>query len=113
MNHGYTPSENDKSVLVWNSLFIDEEDIEYAVKNRYSVLLTETSGTSTFELIHRMLKLGYELETLEEPHIIDGSEPGVKLTLNPHLYAKFIYTNKVALGNSYADIKEDDEWEGK
>lgn len=87
--HNYTLLKDDKSTLFWNSCFIDDEDIQYAIAHRFNVLYTETSCTDTFKLINKMLRNGYVLEIIEDPRsfISDGKE----ISLEPALYAKFIY----------------------
>ena len=87
--HNYTLLKDDKSTLFWNSCFIDDEDIQYAITHRFNVLYTETSCTNTFKLINKMLRNGYVLEIIEDPRsfISDGKE----IPLEPALYAKFIY----------------------
>ena len=40
--------KNDNTTLLFNSCFVDDEDIEYAYKHRINVLYTYTICTNTF-----------------------------------------------------------------
>ena len=78
----------DEETLLFNSCFVDDEDIEYAHKHRFNVLYTETRYTDTFSLINRFTKMGYKMEIVEEQHKApDG------IALEPKLYAKFVLTD--------------------
>lgn len=87
--HYYTTMKDDRNTLLWNSCFVDDEDIQYAIEHRFNVLYTATTCTDTFKLINKMLKKGYLLEIIEEENyfISDGKQ----IPLEPTLHAKFIY----------------------
>ena len=85
--HDYKLMKNDNTTLLFNSCFVDDEDIEYAYKHRFNILYTETSCCDTFKLIKKLMDLGYTLEVIEkEQFSFDG-----RIKLNPILYAKFIH----------------------
>lgn len=83
--HNYQLLKNDNTTLLFNSCFIDKEDIQYAVEHRFNILYTETNCTDTFLYISQLLDLGYTLEVIKHPQYAQG------LKLNDKLYAKFIY----------------------
>lgn len=83
--HDYKLMNDDNTTLLFNSCFVDDEDIEYAYKHRFNILYTETSCCDTFKLINKLMDLGYTLEVIKEPIKWQG------LNLEPKLYAKFIY----------------------
>ena len=82
--HDYKPMKEDNTTLLFNSCFVDDEDIEYAYKHRFNILYTETCCTNTFTLIKKFTDHGYTLDIVEKP-VKEGN-----LTLEPKLYAKFI-----------------------
>ena len=85
--HNYKLMEEDNTTLLFNSCFVDDEDIEYAYKHRFNILYTETSCCDTFKLIKKLMDLGYTLEVIEkEQFSFDG-----RIKLNPMLHAKFIH----------------------
>ena len=85
--HDYKLMKEDNTTLLFNSCFVDDEDIEYAYKHRFNILYTETSCCDTFKLIKKLMDLGYTLEVIEkEQFSFDG-----RIKLNPILYAKFIH----------------------
>lgn len=85
--HDYKLMKNDDTTLLFNSCFVDDEDIEYAYKHRFNILYTETSCCDTFKLIKKLMDLGYTLEVIEkEQFSFDG-----RIKLNPTLHAKFIH----------------------
>ena len=83
--HNFKLLKDDNTTLLFNSCFIDKEDIQYAVDHRFNILYTETSCTDTFSYISQLLDLGYTLEVIKHPQYAQG------LKLNDKLYAKFIY----------------------
>ena len=83
--HDFRPGKDDKNTILFNSVFVDDDDIEYAINHKFNVLYTETRCTDTFELISKFLKRGYTLEVIE----IENNVGMMKL--DPKLYAKFIY----------------------
>lgn len=46
--HDYKLMKNDNTTLLFNSCFVDDEDIEYAYKHRTNVLYTYIICTDTF-----------------------------------------------------------------
>ena len=85
--HDYKLMKEDNTTLLFNSCFVDDEDIEYAYKHRFNILYTETSCCDTFKLIKKLMDLGYTLEVIEkEQFSFDG-----RIKLNPTLHAKFIH----------------------
>ena len=85
--HDYKLMKEDNTTLLFNSCFVDDEDIEYAYKHRFNILYTETSCCDTFKLIKKLMDLGYTLEVIEkEQFSFDG-----RIKLNPMLHAKFIH----------------------
>ena len=85
--HDYKLMKEDNTTLLFNSCFVDDEDIEYANKHRFNILYTETSCCDTFKLIKKLMDLGYTLEVIEkEQFSFDG-----RIKLNPTLHAKFIH----------------------
>ena len=85
--HNYKLMEEDNTTLLFNSCFVDDEDIEYAYKHRFNILYTETSCCDTFKLIKKLMDLGYTLEVIEkEQFSFDG-----RIKLNPISHAKFIH----------------------
>ena len=85
--HDYKLMKEDNTTLLFNTCFVDDEDIEYAYKHRFNILYTETSCCDTFKLINRLTNLGYTLEVIEkEQFSFDG-----RIKLNPTLHAKFIH----------------------
>lgn len=83
--HNFKLLKDDNTTLLFNSCFIDKEDIQYAVDHRFNILYTETSCTNNFSYISQLLDLGYTLEVINHPQYAKG------LKLNDKLYAKFIY----------------------
>ena len=83
--HNFKLLKDDNTTLLFNSCFIDKEDIQYAVDHRFNILYTETSCTDTFSYISQLLDLGYTLEVIKHPQYAQG------LKLDDKLYAKFIY----------------------
>jgi hypothetical protein len=79
----------DKDTLLFNSCFVDDEDIEYAVKHKFNVRYTDTGCTDTFNLISKFIDLGYDFKIIKEPYKApDGLE------LEPKLIALFIYSDE-------------------
>ena len=91
--HDYKLMENDNTTLLFNSCFVDDEDIEYAYKHRFNVLYTDTRCTDTFVLIKKFLDLGYTMEIIEKKQVAPGN-----IELDSILYAKFIHSD-----NSHCD----------
>lgn len=88
--HNYKLLKDDNTTLLFNSCFVEEKDIQYALHHRFNILFTETSCTDTFSYISRLLDLGYTLEVVKIPQYVYMN--GIKsLRLNDKLYAKFIY----------------------
>lgn len=83
--HDYKLMKEDNTTLLFNSCFVDDEDIEYAYEHRFNILYTETSCCDTFKLIKKLMDLGYTLQVIEKPNIWQG------LKLASKLYAKFIH----------------------
>ena len=98
--HDYKLMEDDNTTLLFNSCFVDDEDIEYAYKHRFDILYTETSACDTFKLIKKLMDLGYTLEVIEKPVTYQG------LQLDPKLYAKFIHPDNSNI--NITDIEEKD-----
>lgn len=87
--HDYKLMKDDNTTLLFNSCFVDDEDIEYANKHRFNVLYTETRCTDTFALIKKFTDLGYTMRIIEKP-VKEGN-----LVLDPKLYAKFIHPDSL------------------
>ena len=83
--HNFQLLKDDNTTLLFNSWFIDKEDIQYAVDHRFNILYTETRCTDTFSYISQLLDLGYTLEVVKHPQYAKG------VKLDDKLYAKFIY----------------------
>ena len=89
--HDYKLMEDDNTTLLFNSCFVDDEDIEYANKHSFNVLYTETRCTDTFSLIKKFIDLGYTLNIIEKPMKCGN------LVLDPKLYAKLIHPDNLRL----------------
>lgn len=89
--HDYKLMKNDNTTLLFNSCFVDYEDIEYAYKRRFNILYTETSCCDTFSLIKKFIDLGYTLNIIEKPMKCGN------LVLDPKLYAKLIHPDNLRL----------------
>ena len=97
--HNFQLLKDDNKTLLFNSCFIDKDDIQYAVDHRFNILYTETSCTNTFSYISQFLDLGYTLEVIKHPQYAQG------LKLNDKLYAKFIY-HDISATENYKYITE-------
>lgn len=83
--HNYKLLKDDNTTLLFDSCFVDEEDIQYALHHRFNILFTETSCSDVFLLISKLLDCGYTLEVIKHPQYAQG------IKLDDKLYAKFIY----------------------
>ena len=84
--HNYKLMEEDNTTLLFNSCFVDDEDIEYAYYHKFSVIYTETKCSNIFDILAKFLDLGYTLEVIKTPQYApDGTK------LSPLLYAKFVF----------------------
>ncbi len=84
--HNYKLMKEDNTTLLFNTCFVDDEDIAYAYKHKFNVIYTDTRCTDTFALIKKFLDLGYTMEVIEKKQVALGN-----IELDPILYAKFIY----------------------
>lgn len=83
--HNFKLLKDDNTTLLFDSCFVDEEDIKYALHHRFNILFTETNCSDSFLLISRLLDCGYTLEVIKHPQYAQG------LKIDDKLYAKFIY----------------------
>ena len=97
--HDYKLMKEDNTTLLFNSCFVDDEDIEYAYKHRFNILYTETSCCDTFKLINKLMSLGYTLEVIEKPVTWQG------LKFNPLLHAKFIHPDNSHYDENLFDFR--------
>lgn len=84
--HDYRLMKEDNTTLLFDTCFVDDEDIAYAYNHRFNVLYTDTRCTNTFALIKKFLDLGYTMEVIEKRQT---APDGIKL--DPLLYAKLVY----------------------
>lgn len=85
--HNFKLLKDDNTTLLFDSCFVDEEDIKYALYHRFNILFTETNCSDSFLLISRLLDCGYTLEVIKHSQYAQG------LKIDDKLYAKFIYHN--------------------
>lgn len=86
--HLYTPKLTGwtSNTLILSSLFETESCLDYAIRHRFNVLLTETASAVTAEAIAIFIKKGFKMQLEEEENIApDGT------ALHPHIYFKFIH----------------------
>lgn len=86
----YVPKfhENNRDLLILDNLFAAEDCVDYASKHNMSVLLTETTSTSSVEVMAKFKNKGYNIELMEKKvHAPDGIE------LNPKIYVLFTKEN--------------------
>ena len=86
--HNYTTIETDKNTVLWDQPFVDDEDIEFVVKNKFEVLYTATKSTDDILIIHKMLKNGYKMKTNEIPQYFNLNKYK-KISLNPKITVRF------------------------
>lgn len=85
MFHNYSFYKEDRETLLFNSCFVDDEDIQYAYNHKFDVIYTETKCSNIFDIITKFIDLGYTLEIMKNPQYApDGTK------LSPLLYAKFV-----------------------
>ena len=101
--HDYKLMKEDNTTLLFDSCFVDDEDIRYTYKHRFNILYTETSCCDTFKLIKKLMDLGYTLEVIEKEQFSFDD----RIKLNPMLRAKFIHPENVRTNDVY-NIEKDE-----
>jgi hypothetical protein len=71
----------DSETLLFDNVFVEKEDIEYAKKHNFNVKFTEVRSTNTINIIDAFLEKGYELTLDKEEVIMDGMKLNPKITI--------------------------------
>ena len=80
---------HDEETLIFDTPFIDEGDVKYALYHRFNVRFTETKCSNFVDILTYFLDKGYDFSIIKARDFApDGLE------LNPKLIALFTYKEK-------------------
>ncbi len=90
MNYIPKFDKDDKEMLVLDTVFALDSCLSYATKHNLNVLFTDTTSSSSMEVLYAFQEKGFTFNLYKERQF---SPDGIEIT--PRLMCKFIYTNKI------------------